>query len=190
MDVVETEKLDLALLYLQRITEGKNPVNNMPADDDAIINNPNVVRCMFFIKEVLEEVKRHDGHIGEEEKKHKYKSSKPFPTECLEAFEYSGIKPISELTEQLNQLSEQKGGGTVAYRTIKKWLIKNGYLIENTNDEKKRNKAMPSDKGSEIGITTQRRKTAFGNYYTVILYGKEAQELIVKNMTEILAEEE
>ena len=53
-----TKKLEIAILYLQRITEGRNPVNNMPVDEDSVINNPNVVRCMSFIKEVLE------GYIG------------------------------------------------------------------------------------------------------------------------------
>lgn len=64
MDVVDTKKLETAILYLQRITEGRNPVNNMPADEDSVIHNPNVVRCMLFMKEILEEVKRNDGYIG------------------------------------------------------------------------------------------------------------------------------
>jgi len=64
MDIVDTKKLEIAILYLQRITEGHNPVNNMPVDEDSVINNPNVVRCMSFIKEVLEELKRNDGYIG------------------------------------------------------------------------------------------------------------------------------
>lgn len=54
MEVVDTKKLEIAIQYLHRITEGRNPVNNIPVDDDSVIKNPNVVRCMLFIKEVLE----------------------------------------------------------------------------------------------------------------------------------------
>ena len=64
MGAVDTNKLETAILYLQRITEGKNPVNNMPAEDDSVINNPNVIRCMYFIKDVLEELKSNYGYIG------------------------------------------------------------------------------------------------------------------------------
>ena len=63
MDIVDIEKLETAIIYMQRITEGRNPVNNMPEDEDSVINNPNVVRCMFFVKEILEEIKRNDGYI-------------------------------------------------------------------------------------------------------------------------------
>ena len=52
MEVVDKNKLETSILYLQRITEGKNPVNNLPAGDDEVLNNPNVIRCMFFVKEV------------------------------------------------------------------------------------------------------------------------------------------
>ena len=50
-------------MYLQRIADGNNQVNNMPAKEDSVLNNPNVIRCMYFVKEVLEEVKRNDGFI-------------------------------------------------------------------------------------------------------------------------------
>ena len=66
---IDIKKLDTAILYLQRIAEGNNPVNNMPAEEDSVLNNPNVIRCMYFVKEVLEEVKRNDGFIGKKPKK-------------------------------------------------------------------------------------------------------------------------
>ncbi|CBK74998.1 hypothetical protein CIY_23470 [Butyrivibrio fibrisolvens 16/4] len=61
---IDINKLDTAILYLQRIADGKNPVNNMPAESDSVLNNPNVIRCMYFTKEILEEVKRNGGNIG------------------------------------------------------------------------------------------------------------------------------
>lgn len=42
MEVVDTKKLETAILYLQRITEGHNPVNNMPAEEDSVLNNPDM----------------------------------------------------------------------------------------------------------------------------------------------------
>ena len=64
MESVDMKKLETAIIYLQRITEGNNPINNLPAEENSILNNPNVIRCMFFIKDILEKVKRNNGYIG------------------------------------------------------------------------------------------------------------------------------
>ena len=69
MELVEMKKLETAITYLQRMAEGNNPINNLPAEDDSVINNPNVIRCMFFVKDILEEVKRNDGYIGKRVRK-------------------------------------------------------------------------------------------------------------------------
>ena len=53
MEQIDLEKLEKALIYVDRIAEGRNPVYNLPADNDSVLNDPNVIRCMFFIKEVL-----------------------------------------------------------------------------------------------------------------------------------------
>ena len=64
MELVDMKKLETAIVYLQRISDGNNPINNLPADEDSVLNNPNVIRCMFFVREILEEVKRNNGYIG------------------------------------------------------------------------------------------------------------------------------
>ena len=47
MEQLDMEKLEKALIYVGRIADGKNPVNNLPAEEDAVMNDPNVIRCMF-----------------------------------------------------------------------------------------------------------------------------------------------
>ena len=43
MDLVEMKKLETAITYLQRMAEGNNPIYNLPAEDDSVIYNPNVI---------------------------------------------------------------------------------------------------------------------------------------------------
>ena len=38
-------KLDVAIKYVERIADGCNPVNNVPLENDDILNNPNIIRC-------------------------------------------------------------------------------------------------------------------------------------------------
>ena len=68
MESIDMKKLETAIVYLQRIADGNNPINNLPADEDSVLNNPNVIRFMFFVKDVLEEVKRNGGYNGKKAK--------------------------------------------------------------------------------------------------------------------------
>ena len=62
MEPVDLVKLETAIKYVERIAEGNNPVNNLPMEEDAVLNNPNVIRCMYFVKGVLEEVRSVPGN--------------------------------------------------------------------------------------------------------------------------------
>lgn len=56
-------KLDVAIKCVERIADGCNPVNNSPFSEEDVLNNPNAIHCMYFIKEVLEEVKNSGGTV-------------------------------------------------------------------------------------------------------------------------------
>lgn len=181
MEVVDAKKLETAILYLQRITEGKNPVNNMPAEEGDIINNPNVVRCMFFVKEVLEELKRNDGYIGRRPRTNRDDSKKEYPLEALEAFRYTGDKPISKLVGQFNEYADMTVYQKLVYNPVKQWLLENGYLVEEQKAGSEKRITRPTDKGTEAGIKSEMRTSPRGGSYLYITYGQKAQEMIVEN---------
>jgi len=93
-------KLEKALIYVDRIAEGKNPVNNMPADDDAVLNDPNVIRCMFFVKEALTALKNNGGVVGKAVKIKK----KDFPLETLSEFHFEEKRLSRSLLSSLMPL--------------------------------------------------------------------------------------
>ena len=49
---IDQKKLDIAIAYISRMADGSNPVNNRPMPEHEILNDPNVIRCMFFVKEI------------------------------------------------------------------------------------------------------------------------------------------
>ena len=188
MDVVDTKKLETAIMYLQRITEGHNPVNNMPVGEDSVMNNPNVVRCMFFIKDVLEQIKRNDGYIGR--KPRKSRGNKPsMPLDCLKEFKYSGDKSITRFTDQICELYDVGEYEKLTYEPITKWLKLKGYLFEKFDAEFNKKVTEPTEKGIEAGIKAERRTRANGDGYIYIVYDQKAQELIAQNMEQILSQE-
>ena len=189
MEVVDVKKLETAVLYLQRITEGRNPVNNMPAEEDAIINNPNVLRCMYFVKEIMEEVLRNDGYIGRKPKAKKEKEADKldFPVDCLAKFEYADYKSISRLTDQLNSYIDASKYKKISFRPIRQWLIDNGYLEEVPNEATGRRDVIATPKGLAMEIRNEESADTNGNKSRYAKYGKKAQEFIVANMDKILA---
>ena len=185
MGAVDTNKLETAILYLQRITEGKNPVNNMPAEDDSVINNPNVIRCMYFIKDVLEELKRNDGYIGRRPSTNRDTNKSDYPLDALNAFQYTEDKSISKLIDQFNTYADMTIYKKLVYVPLKQWLIENGYLSEEKDAASNKKITRVTDKGAQIDIKAEMRTGARGDAYLYITYGKRAQELIVEHRHEI-----
>ena len=184
MESVDMKKLETAIIYLQRIADGNNPINNLPADEDAVLNNPNVIRCMYFVKEILEEVKRNKGCIGK-----KGRSAKlDFPLEVLKVFSYKEDKAISLLVEQINLPVDESLYQKLSYSTVTKWLKKYGFLMEEYNEQFQKNITLPTEKGVLLGIRGEKRTNRQGKDYIRVLYNKQAQEYIVKNMEAILGE--
>ena len=187
MEVVDTKKLEIAIQYLQRITEGHNPVNNIPVDDDSVIKNPNVVRCMLFIKEVLEEVKRNDGYIGRRPRTNRDSSKQEYPLEALKEFRYSEDKSVSRLVDQFNGLTDLAVYQKLTYKPIIAWLKQSGYLIEEQEEGISKKRTLVTEKGSELGIKSELRKDSKGQEFIYITYSRTAQEFIVSNMDKILS---
>lgn len=179
----DMDKLEVAIRYVQRIADGCNPVNNMPVEDDSVMNNPNVIRCMFFIKEVLEEVRRNKGVIGGRKAREK---GEPFPFEVLEGFRYESDKPITHLLRQLRSLTDREDVEKLSYRPVSDWLKTAGYLTRGYSQEAGREVTMPTEKGRKLGIYTDVRIGSTGSYLCV-LYNQNAQEYIVRNFEAILS---
>lgn len=182
MGCIDMKKLETAILYLQRIADGNNPVNNMPVED-SVINNQNVIRCMFFVKEVLEEVKRNGGVIGRKSKK---SEKLEFPIESLESFAYQEEKGITKFVAQLNELINEEIYQKLSFRPITRWLKVNEFLKEEYSEKFKKNITIATEKGKEIGIRSEERVNSQGISYMHIIYERKAQEFIVQNMEGIL----
>lgn len=180
---VDIKKLETAILYLQRITEGKNPVNNMPADEDAVLNNPNVIRCMCFVKEILEEVKDNDGYVGRKPRK---SNKLEFPMETLNSYVYQKDKSITRFVRQINDEIDKDVYQKLSYRRVRQWLKLNGYLEERMYEEYGKSFHVPTEKGLLLGIRAESRQSSTRGGYMATFYSKDAQEFIVNNIKNIL----
>lgn len=178
------EKLEKAIIYAERMAEGRAPYSNQPVENE-VLNNPNVIRSMYFIKEVLQEVRDNGGVVGG--KRSKKEPAKPFPFEVLKNFNYDGDKPISFVLRQFTELTSEPNVKIISAKNVNKWLAANGYITKAvTNDFGKEN-WIPTDKGSELGLIAEPRGEGEREYIR-IEYNKEAQEFLAANLKRITEE--
>lgn len=186
MEQIDMKKLKSAIVYAQRIADGNNPINNRPMESDTVINDPNVIRCMYFIRDVLQKVYDNNGVISGVLKK-SYRADRDFPYEVLNQFEYKEDKGINKLIEQIYAPLEGRGIKKISGARINTWMIKAGYLIEIYSDEFNNNIKVPTDKGKALGLRAERVVyQPTGHAYISIIYNKQAQEFLVTNMEKIL----
>ncbi|MDD7298165.1 hypothetical protein [Fibrobacter intestinalis] len=187
MKWIDMNKLETAIIYVQRIADGNNPVNNVPVEADSVLNNPHVIRCMYFVKEVLEEVKCHGGYTGSKLKK---ADKQAFPMAALADFAYREDLAISRFVKQINEFVDDRIYQKLSYKPITQWLKSHGFLTEVFNQEFQKNVTMPTEKGRRIGIRAERMVNLKGTDYMYVVYNKQAQEYIVQNMEAILHSED
>lgn len=180
MGEIDLKKLDVSIEYIKRMAEGKSPMNNEPLDNESVLNNPNVIRCLYFVEDVLRQVRETEGRIGVK------KGKRPFPLEHLEKYAYRRDLSISQFTDQLNEGLDESGYKKLSYVKITSWLKTAGYLDVIEDRERNQKKSIPTAKAREIGIYTEERESSRGIKYLAVLYNKDAQKFIIRNMENIL----
>lgn len=182
MEPVDLAKLETAIKYVERIAEGNNPVNNLPMEEDAVLNNPNVIRCMYFVKGVLEEVRSNGGVIGGRKVK---EPREPFPFEILEQFRYERDQSIMYVLKQIQAPLEGRKVKKLSAKTVTNWLKAAGYLTVAYSEEVGKETTLPTAKGKELGIYTEVRSVP-GNTYLAVIYNQNAQEFVVRNLEKMV----
>ena len=182
MMTIDMNKLENVILRINRIVDGYDPVSNQPAEMDTVLNNPEMIRCMFFVKNVLEEVRANGGQIGKTVRK---SNKEPFPYEILEAFCYREDQTITHLLAQIYAPLDGKNVKKIAPQTVTKWLKVAGYLTEEFSQAVKKMSTVPTEKGQMLGIYTELRNYS-NNAYLAVIYNRQAQEFIVRNLEAIV----
>ena len=177
---MKNEKLEKAIIYVDRIANGCNPVNNSPLTNDSVLNNPNVIRCMYFIKDILKEVYDNGGVISKKNKKY----NKKFDFQLLNKYKYIENKSISKIVRQINELRTDSSMEPLKAKPIITWLKDNGYIIHGVINNLEG--SIVTEKGKSIGMYNE-IQTFQNRTYIALLYNQKAQEFLINNLKYILA---
>lgn len=185
--MTELETMQRAKMYIDKMAQGINPINDEPANENDVINNVRISRCLFYVSDILRQVIDNGGQIST---KTKTPRSKKLPfyvsEEALDGFEFSPKPiPVSEIAARLSALVDENTYQKMNYKKIRDWLVNLEMLTEAVLPNGK-NTLLPTEAGISSGILTEVRNGRTGSY-TVVVYTLEAQQFIIDNLEAILA---
>ena len=189
----DIKRLEVAIQYINRMVSGRNPVTNRPAPENEVLTNPNVNRCLQFVSEILADVKSTGGIVGKAPKVPRAaRAPKPsiaetFPYDILQGFRFQRDQQISYFLKQLAELLPEDESLGFQATMITDWLRENGYLEKTFMKDISKETNIPTQKGEEIGIYSEKAGT-FPNEYYRIFYNEKAQLFLISNFRRILTE--
>ena len=185
--MTELEKIERAKMYMDKLANGINPIDDTMAPGDDIINNVRLSRCFFFVSDVLRQVIENGGTRPVANKKLK-RLPLEIPIEKRGQFAYSEVSiPASEIARRINALADNDAMQKLTYSGILTWLTEIGMMEGALTPDGKHTKR-PTKIGKEIGISVEERTGSKGTYQ-VVVYNKSAQHFIIDNLDAILTTE-
>lgn len=180
--MTELETIARAKMYIDKLANGINPLDDTPVAENDVVNNVRISRCLFFVSDTLRKVLENGG-VSTYQRVRKTEIS--ITAEELEKFQFSDKPiPVSEITKRVNAVTDTESSKKFSHRMVTTWLVEIGMLAEVENAEGKKSKR-PTSEGNELGIFLEERLGQNGPYQ-VVIYNKSAQKFIIDNVFAIL----
>jgi hypothetical protein len=177
---LEKEKIAKAKEFVQKMAGGINPLNGEQIENDSVLNDPRMVRCLYFIQDVLQaaidgqlrtgNVMPEDFVITSDEK-----AKVQFP---------QGRIGVNEFARCVNKVIDLNKSKKLTGVELNRKLKKMGVLSEEMLDNGKKRTAL-SEKSHEYGIDTEKRHFN-GNEYEMVLFNEAGKKFLLDNLDKIM----
>ncbi|MCM1286243.1 MAG: hypothetical protein NC213_07795 [Acetobacter sp.] len=166
--------------YIDDLAKGINPFTKEEVNEDDIINNVKISRCLFYVSEILGEVIANGGV---------YKSTKQKQIDFnidsidLDSIEITDIPvTVSVIAKRINDIKPENMK-KLKVTAITNWLVSINMLEVITINNKNVKKVTAT--GEDLGLTEEERLGQYGKYFAVT-YDKNAQQFIIDNLNSII----
>ena len=178
---MDLQHVERARIYMQKLANGINPLDDSPVPEQELINHVRLSRCFFFVADVLGQI------LAEGSVAPKRVTKRPFdlPLELRDAFNFSQEPiTISEITRRINDLIDQNGMKKLTVTSLTGWLKEIG-LLQLQVDANGKSRTMPTEQGQGMGIRTMERNGRYGSY-TAVMYELPAQRFVLDNLDDVI----
>lgn len=182
--MTELEKIRRAKLYIDKLANGINPIDDSPVPEQDVINQVRISRCLFFVSQVLGQVEQQGGVRGPGRPvKRAFAITKEQQTKLI--LEDQPI-PVSEFVRRVNEAVPQRPDRQKLRTTdVTTWLLEQG-LIEIVPQADHKSVKVPTAQGRALGIVLEQLTGPTG-VYQGMLYGPEAQRFLADHLEGIAA---
>lgn len=175
----EREKVLIAQDWIRKLANGINPLNGSTVNEDDVVNNVHISRCLFYVADLLTKYS---------EKRTKTNSVRivPFNSSAIQKEKYNYVEAISisAFAREIAGLMPENMQ-VVNYKQFVKWLMQEGMLKDSEPDSEGRISKIATEKGNNIGIYSESRERGGGGFYLATLYNREAQQYLFEHIDEI-----
>ena len=172
--MTEIEILRHAKSYIDKLAKGINPITDQAVNENDVVNNVRVSRCLFYVSDVLDKVIQNE-LIAPTAKNNLIPFS--LPSNIINRFQYSESPiSVSIITSQINSFVSDSNMKKLKPNSITTFLLQTGFLQKDVAG------CLPTQKGITAGLSVEERKPEGKLPYKIVLYNKDAQKMIIDNM--------
>lgn len=180
--MTELEMIQRAKIYMDKLANGINPLDDSIIPEHEIINQVRLSRCFFFVSDVLQRVIENG---GTESQKHKKKIPFSLSQESHAAFDISDTPiSVSEIAKRIDTLKNDQNMKRLKPTSITSWLVQMN-LLEVIHISEHKTAKRPTPEGAASGILIEERSSSNGPYQ-IVLYNKNMQQFILDNLDAII----
>lgn len=178
--MTELEIMHRAKMYMDKLSQGIDPVTDREIPENSVLNNVRLARCFFYVSGVLEQVIQNGGRVNPTDKTEFHVSQ-----EQLQAVQLSDSPVrITEFTLLIHKAVGNPAMKKPSVTKITNWLENKGFLSKELLPDGKTRK-VPTAQGVSLGMTTQMRHSPDGEYLA-IFYDVNAQRFLLDHLVSIL----
>ena len=186
--MTELEKIQYTKSFVDQMANGVNPITGEPIPETDLLRHERISRGMQYVSNILQQTIIKTEAEQQREQVRRLLSDRPSFTLPYEKRKQISLSDspvsVSQIVRQINDQIEDPNMRRLQSKQVTEWLTVMGMLAVK-NDQKGIPIKYPTDKGKQIGITSEHR-SARGETYLVAVYSREAQQFIIDNLDAII----
>ena len=181
--MTELETMQRAKMYLDKLAQGIDPITNQDVPEDSALNNVRLVRCFFYVSDILGRVIANGGVIGGKPRLQDFSIT----MEQLRNVQVDQEPVrITQLIEMISSVANDPQMKKLRTTVITDWLMEKGFMEKQTGIDGKSIR-VPTQNGLMLGMSLQTRQGQYGEYQAVF-YNTDAQRFVLDNLMAMLSE--
>ena len=176
----ESEKMEKAMLVLSKMAKGVDPLTGKVIKEDSFLNDPEIIRCFYFINEVLENVKN-----GTYARNHSLPHFIISPEQKGMISLREGKIGVTEFSKQVNLCINPAVSRKLTGVELNKKLKKLGVLGEENNPATGRTRTTINADSGRYGFELESRSFN-GTEYEMVVMNNSGKQYVLDHLEEIM----